>query len=368
MNNNANNQTGTVDIIDTPDAALTANDAKKISASRLMAMGIIGLACLAGAGYLLYKYFGNAWNFAGNKQPPAKTERLWSAAPDNIGRNLPSFDPAPQTPPTTQSAAPPESAPANEAESGVFSPPPPPQTVPQQATAEQTEQPPSLSERRRASSLAAYNPVEKPQVEARVPSRQVKRMENPDYTLVKGTKLPCTLETTIISEQQGFASCIISQDVYSGNARILLLEKGTKVTGEYRGEVRNGDRRLQIIWDRLITPYDVVVQLDSPVTDRLGASGITGKVDNRWGARIGSALLISMLSDALQIIGDNSERADVIVNSETADTSQTLAEQILDKNINLAPIIYISEGQMLNIYVADDIDLSAVYRVEHYGY
>ncbi|SUO96102.1 TrbI/VirB10 family protein [Suttonella ornithocola] len=141
-----------------------------------------------------------------------------------------------------------------------------------------------------------------------------------------------------------------------------------KVTGEYRGDVKNGDRRLQIIWDRLITPYDVVVQLQSPTTDRLGASGITGKVDNRWGLRIGSALLVSIMSDALNIAGKNSKSADVIVESDTADTSNDIAKKILEKNIDLSPIIYLREGEMINIYVADDIDLSSVYNARQLGY
>ena len=120
-------------------------------------------------------------------------------------------------------------------------------------------------------------------------------------------------------------------------------------------------------WDRLITPYDVVVQLDSPVTDRLGASGIMGKVDNRWGTRIGSALLVSLFSDALKVLGEKSKSAHVIVDSKTSDTSQDLARQILQNNIDLPPIIYIREGEMINIYVADDIDLSSVYKAENYG-
>ena len=103
------------------------------------------------------------------------------------------------------------------------------------------------------------------------------------------------------------------------------------------------------------------------MTDRLGASGITGKVDNRWGTRIGSALLVSLFSDALQVLGERSKSAQVIVDSNTSDTSQDLARQILQNNIDLPPIIYIREGEMINIYVADDIDLSSVYKAENYG-
>lgn len=193
---------------------------------------------------------------------------------------------------------------------------------------------------------------------------KVRMIENIDYTLLKGTIIPCVLETNIVSEQPGFTRCVISQDVYSENARMLLIEKGTKVTGSYDSNVANGNSRLQIIWDRLVTPYHITVDLNSPTTDRLGASGIRGKVDNRWGTRIGSALLVSLISDALTIAADNSKDSQVIVESDTASTSQSLAERILDKNINLNPIIYIQEGTILNIYVADDIDFSELFEAK----
>lgn len=82
--------------------------------------------------------------------------------------------------------------------------------------------------------------------------------------------------------------------------------------------------------------------------------------------RIGSALLVSLFNDAINVLGENShsQSAEVIVDSKTSETSQGLAKEILDNNINLPPIIYIKEGQMLNIYVADDIDLSSIYRAQ----
>ena len=126
--------------------------------------------------------------------------------------------------------------------------------------------------------------------------------------------------------------------MYSSNARVLLIEKGTKVTGAYNAGLKNGDRRL-------------------------GASGISGKVDNRWGTRIGSAILVSLIDDALRIAGDRSKSANVIVDSQTADTGKDMAAKILEKQINLPPIVYIREGEKINIYVANDVDLSSIYNI-----
>lgn len=348
----------------TDNSALNSGSGRiKTSSGKLAVLIALGVSLPALGIFGGFNYIKSNLHFGGDDAPKTKTTRTYHSAPESIGKFIPPELPkAEKTPePIAAVAIEPEPEPIV-IRPGEAAPAAVPTANPQD----------EVRTKRLTSGINAYtatvsttvntvnaaNPAEN----ANTADRRVKLMANIDYTLVKGTKIPCVLETNIISEQDGFTSCVISQDVYSGNARILLLEKGTRVTGEYSGSVKNGDSRLQVIWDRLITPYDIAVQIKSPSTDRLGASGVTGKADNRWGLRIGSALLVSLISDALSIAGDKSDSAAVIVDSNTADTSQSLAEKILEKNIDLSPIIYIREGEVINIYVADDIDLSAVYQ------
>ena len=58
---------------------------------------------------------------------------------------------------------------------------------------------------------------------------------NPNFVVPQGTAIPCTLETAMQSDQPGFVSCVIPRDVLGANGRVVLLERGTQVTGEYRG-------------------------------------------------------------------------------------------------------------------------------------
>src|SRR3546814_5461885 len=60
-----------------------------------------------------------------------------------------------------------------------------------------------------------------------------------NYLVTAGAILPCTLQTAMDSTVPGYATCIIPRDVYSDNGRVVLLEKGTRVFGEYQG----GDRK-----------------------------------------------------------------------------------------------------------------------------
>ena len=108
---------------------------------------------------------------------------------------------------------------------------------------------------------------------------------------------PLSLETALASDQPGFTSCVINRDVLSDNGRVVLMEKGTQVVGEYRGGLQRGQKRLFVLWNRAKTPKGVIVTLASPATDALGRAGVDGYVDTHWWERFGSALLLSIVGD-----------------------------------------------------------------------
>jgi type IV secretion system protein VirB10 len=93
---------------------------------------------------------------------------------------------------------------------------------------------------------------------------------NRDFIVAMGTSIPCVLETALSSDQPGFTSCVINRDVLSDNGRVVLMEKGTQVVGEYRGGLRRGQKRLFVLWNRAKTPKGVIITLPSPATDALG--------------------------------------------------------------------------------------------------
>jgi hypothetical protein len=67
------------------------------------------------------------------------------------------------------------------------------------------------------------------------------------------------------------------QDSFGTTGTVDLLPRGTKVFGEYRNEMRPGQDRIFVAWDRAETPDHVLINLGSPRADSLGRSGFDGR-------------------------------------------------------------------------------------------
>jgi len=187
-------------------------------------------------------------------------------------------------------------------------------------------------------------------------------------TLPKGTAFTCALKTKVISATSGLVGCQVQRNVFSDDGRVLLIERGSHLDGEYRiASVRPGTVRIPVLWTRIRTPLGVTVDIDSPGTGQLGESGIDGYVDNRWGERIGAAMLLSLIDDSVKLVIQNQasdRQADTIVLPSTTANTSKLAEKVLDSTINIPPLIYQNQGGIVGIYVARDVDFSSVYELK----
>ncbi|MET3762105.1 type IV secretion system protein VirB10 [Sphingomonas sp. UYEF23] len=177
--------------------------------------------------------------------------------------------------------------------------------------------------------------------------------------LSAGTVIPCTLQTAINSTQAGFVSCVINHDVYSENGRIVLLDKGTKVLGQYSGGITQGQARMFVLWTRALTPRGVAIDLGSPAADSLGRAGLPGGVDTQFWARFGVGLVISVLEDASQI----ASRSLAGEGSNTTQVPSTTGSTVLQSTMQIKPILKKNQGDTAAIFVAKDFDFRSVYDV-----
>jgi type IV secretion system protein VirB10 len=193
---------------------------------------------------------------------------------------------------------------------------------------------------------------------------QAKVLPTQRLLLPKGAFLDCTLETAIDSSLPGMTTCVMATDAFSADGSVVLLERGTKLVGETRGEVRPGSARVFVLWTEARTPEGVVVPLASPGTDELGRSGLPGEVDRHFWERFGAAILVSVIDGAVQAAVQRSSGGEgaVIVNPST---SRDVMTEILRGTINLPPTVTKQQGDRIAVLVARDLDFRNVYELRH---
>lgn len=189
-----------------------------------------------------------------------------------------------------------------------------------------------------------------------------------DMMLTQGSMIDCQLETKIVSTVPGMTTCYTTRDIYSTNGRVVLLDSGSKVVGQYQGGMTQGQARIFVLWTRVETPNGVIINLDSPGAGPLGEGGLGGYVDTHFWERFGGAIMLSLIGDVGNFVSNKasggSGQGDRITFDKTSDASQDMASTALENTINIPPTLYKNQGERLQIFVARDLDFRGVYSLE----
>ena len=192
-----------------------------------------------------------------------------------------------------------------------------------------------------------------------------------DMFITKGTFLDCALETAVNSTLSGMVSCRLTTNVFSTSGRVLLLERGSRITGEYQGGVKNGQARIFAIWTRVETPNGVLIDINSPGTDPLGRTGHDGYVETFFWKKFGAAILLSFIDDMSAAASSQLSRSVYAASGGTAIIPQGEAKsyseipsKALEDTIDIPPVLTKNQGEHINIFVARDLDFRTVYELK----
>ena len=183
------------------------------------------------------------------------------------------------------------------------------------------------------------------------------RLGDRNLMLTAGSIIPCVLQTAMDTNTPGYISCIIPAAVYSENGAVVLLERGTRVLGEYNGGLKQGSKRLFVLWTRAVTPSGVAINLGSPASDPLGRAGFDGRIDTHFWDRFGGALLFSLIDQTVEEARDEAAERGLV---QRRSDSASLA---LEGSRDIPPTLRKDQGAEVSVFVAQDLDFSGVYQL-----
>jgi len=160
----------------------------------------------------------------------------------------------------------------------------------------------------------------------------------------------------------GMTTCIMATDAFGVDGRVVLLERGTKLIGETRGQVQQGSARVFVLWTEARTPAGVVVPLASPGADELGRAGLPGEVNRHFWERFGAALLVSIIDGAVETAAQSSRSGNGSIIIDPA-ASQGVMTEVLKGTINIPPTVVKQNGDRIQVLVARDLDFRSVYEL-----
>lgn len=194
------------------------------------------------------------------------------------------------------------------------------------------------------------------------PAVQARLLPSLGYTITEGTVIPGVLETAIHSDLPGMVRAMNSADVYSHDGSQLLIPKGSRLVGRYQSDVRRGQSRVFIIWNRILRADGMSILINSPGTDPLSRAGLEGDVDTHFFQIFGAAILLSILDGGLDIAIEMARRQGddntmVIQNDSGLSRAGEIA---LQDSIQIQPTIHVDQGTRISILVARDLDFRSV--------
>jgi type IV secretory pathway VirB10-like protein len=179
------------------------------------------------------------------------------------------------------------------------------------------------------------------------------------FVLQAGSVIPAALVTGIRSDLPGQIAAQVTQHVYdSPTGRILLIPQGSRLIGEYDNAINTGQRRVLLVWTRLILPDGRSLVLERlPGADAAGYAGLQDRVDRHWWGVAQAAALSTLLNIGAEVATDDSDKLAAAFRDGAQDTIGAVAQEIVRQQLAIPPTLTIRPGFPLRVIVTRDLVL-----------
>ncbi len=177
--------------------------------------------------------------------------------------------------------------------------------------------------------------------------------------LQAGAVISAALITGIRSDLPGQITAQVTENIYdSPTGRILLIPQGTRVIGQYDNNVQFGQSRVLLVWNRLIFPNGRSIVLErQPGADAEGYAGLQDGVDYHWWDLAKAAGLSTLLSVGAELATNDDDRLIQAIRNGGQDTINDAGQQIIRRQLNIAPTLTIRPGFPVRVIVTRDLVL-----------
>jgi type IV secretion system protein VirB10 len=189
------------------------------------------------------------------------------------------------------------------------------------------------------------------------------RAEGPAYVIFEGTTLDCALVNRLEGDFAGPVKAMVSSPVFSHDRQRVLIPEGTLVLGEAAKVESIGQRRLAVVFHRMIMPDGYSIDLDQfRGLDQIGETGFEDEVNHHYAQIFGASIALGVLAGAVESSNGDAGIYQTGSQAYRAGVASSLSQsstQILDRFLNIPPSITIREGHRVKVYFTQDLLLPA---------
>lgn len=184
----------------------------------------------------------------------------------------------------------------------------------------------------------------------------------PARTVIQGRMI-----TGVNSDLPGIIVAQVTRDVWDASQRVLVIPRGSFLTGNYADAVAIGQDRVAIAWTQLELPNGQRYPLPGLIgTDRSGMAGVPGEVDRHLG-RVAQASLLSsivaygaasQLSDRQIGYARSPSPRDQAISGAVGNVQSTV-DRITEDELAIEPTIRVEAGAGFSVVVGQDLLMPA---------
>lgn len=178
--------------------------------------------------------------------------------------------------------------------------------------------------------------------------------------LQAGSIISAALITGIRSDLPGQITAQVTENVYdSPTGQILIVPQGARLIGQYDNDVGFGQRRVLLVWNRIIMPNGRSIVLErQPGADAEGYAGLEDGLDYHWRELFKAAALTTLLSIGAES-GSSSDESDIVraLRQGASNSTSQIGQQIVGRQLDIAPTLTIRPGFPVRLIVTRDLVL-----------